>query len=178
MEADYLNGVLITESKENPESGLPFSEGERMRHSRMGIITELGELIDIYKKHIYYGKPLDEAHIIEEYGDAFWYVGLGFNVCEIIAANPDMDLIPIDCEAILLETAMHIVTDGTADYEDRLQFVYRALVTCIKLSGLDYQSILDKNLVKLRKRYGDSFDADRAVNRNTAAEYAAMKESN
>jgi hypothetical protein len=175
LEAEYLNGVLITESKKNPESGLPFSEGERMRHSRMGIITELGELIDIYKKHIYYGKDISIEHLIEEYGDACWYLGLGFNVCEIIAANPDMEIIHAVSIPVILENAMHVVTDDTIAFEDRLMYVFRCMITCIKMQGLDYQEILDKNLVKLRKRYGDSFDADRAINRNTAAEYAAMK---
>ena len=176
MKNDYLSGVLITESKVDPVDGHEFTEGERLRHSRLGVITELGELIDIWKKHIYYGKDISETHLIEEVGDLFWYVGLGFNVYGIIAANPEMDLINAPNAVVVLEKAMFVVTDDSIDFEDRLQFVYRAAVTVVRMQGLDYDAILDKNLTKLRKRYGDSFDADRAINRDTAAEYAAMEQ--
>ena len=176
MEADYLNGVLITESKVCPVDGHTFSEGERMRHSRMGITTELGELIDIFKKHIYYGKDIKELHLKEELGDLFWYVGLGFNVCGIIAANPEMEMVYGIEVPEGLEYAMHIVTDSTLDYEGRLHYVFRVAITIVKMQGLNYDEILTMNLAKLRERYGKSFDADRAVNRDTAAEYAAMKQ--
>ena len=42
-------------------------------HGAIGICTEGGELLDAYKKHIYYGKPLDESNVLEEVGDIFWY---------------------------------------------------------------------------------------------------------
>jgi NTP pyrophosphatase (non-canonical NTP hydrolase) len=171
MEADYLNGVLITESKVDPVDGHEFSEEERLLHSRLGVITELGELIDIYKKHIYYGKPLDLVHVGEEIGDCFWYIGLGFNVCGIIAANPKQDVPVHGTDMVaMLELGMHIFTNPEIAYEDRLQYIFKTMLIIIKVTGLDYQEILDKNLAKLRKRYGDSFDADRAINRNLEAE--------
>lgn len=46
-------------------------------HMVAGIVTELGELIDSYKKHIAYNKPLDIVNIQEEIGDiAFYIAGL------------------------------------------------------------------------------------------------------
>jgi NTP pyrophosphatase (non-canonical NTP hydrolase) len=42
-------------------------------HGVIGMMTELGELADPLKKHIYYGKPLDEKNMREEIGDGFWY---------------------------------------------------------------------------------------------------------
>ena len=35
--------------------------------------TELGELADAYKKHIFYGKELDITNVSEEIFDMFWY---------------------------------------------------------------------------------------------------------
>jgi NTP pyrophosphatase (non-canonical NTP hydrolase) len=46
-------------------------------HSVSGCVTEAGELMDIFKKHFVYGKPLDTNHIIEEYGDLLWYIAQG-----------------------------------------------------------------------------------------------------
>lgn len=176
MQAEYLNGVLITESKVDPVDSSTFNKVMRLQHSRMGIITELGELIDIYKKATYYGKEIKTPHVIEELGDLFWYVGLGFNVLGIIAANPEMKPIANDSVLSTLEVAMHTVTNREMEYEDRLHFVYRAAITVVRMQGLNYQEILDKNFIKLRARYGESFDADHAVNRNTAAEQAAVQE--
>ena len=43
-------------------------------HMAMGVVGEIGEVIDALKKHYIYDKPLDRANLAEEIGDAFWYV--------------------------------------------------------------------------------------------------------
>lgn len=52
----------------------------RLLHSAMGICTEAGELMDVLKKHLFYGKPIDYVNIQEEYGDLCWYKSLGLDV--------------------------------------------------------------------------------------------------
>ena len=47
-----------------------------LAHAAMGIGGEGGEVVDIIKKHIYYGKPLDNDKVLEEIGDIFWYANL------------------------------------------------------------------------------------------------------
>ena len=42
-------------------------------HCIIGMQTELGELADAYKKHIFYGKELDITNVSEEIFDMFWY---------------------------------------------------------------------------------------------------------
>jgi NTP pyrophosphatase (non-canonical NTP hydrolase) len=44
-----------------------------LAHAVMGIGGEAGEVVDIVKKHIYYGKDLDRIKVLEEMGDIFWY---------------------------------------------------------------------------------------------------------
>jgi len=48
----------------------------RILHAAMGCCTESGELMDAVKKHILYGKPIDEVNLQEEAGDMFWYCAL------------------------------------------------------------------------------------------------------
>lgn len=48
----------------------------RILHAAMGCCTESGELMDAVKKHLLYGKPLDEVNLQEEAGDMFWYTAL------------------------------------------------------------------------------------------------------
>jgi NTP pyrophosphatase (non-canonical NTP hydrolase) len=48
----------------------------RILHAMLGIATEAGELTDAVKKHLMYGKPLDNVNLEEEAGDLMWYISL------------------------------------------------------------------------------------------------------
>ena len=48
----------------------------RILHAAMGCATESGELLDALKKHLFYGKPLDNVNLQEEAGDLFWYIAI------------------------------------------------------------------------------------------------------
>lgn len=60
----------------------------------MGISGEVGELLDAVKKHVFYKKPLNIEHIIEELGDIEFYME-AFRQCldidrrECLQANID-----------------------------------------------------------------------------------------
>lgn len=43
-------------------------------HMLMGMMTEVGELVDVYKKYLAYQKPFDLVNIQEEIGDLMWYI--------------------------------------------------------------------------------------------------------
>lgn len=60
-----------------PKSYQPLTHKQfELIHAILGLVTELGELADPIKKHVIYGKPLDETNILEEAGDMDWYAGL------------------------------------------------------------------------------------------------------
>ena len=48
-------------------------------HGAAGVCTEAGELMDIYKRFKFYGKPVDWVNVKEEVGDVMWYLAL---VCQ------------------------------------------------------------------------------------------------
>jgi NTP pyrophosphatase (non-canonical NTP hydrolase) len=61
-------------------------------HMVMGMVTEVGELQDIYKKNLAYGKPIDEVNEKEEIGDLMWYIAnhcrvKGWDLGEILETN-------------------------------------------------------------------------------------------
>lgn len=59
----------------------------RMLHSAIGLGTESGEFLDVLKRYLYYGQPLDEEKLInvmEELGDHLWYVAVG---CEALGID-------------------------------------------------------------------------------------------
>ncbi len=65
-----------------------------MLHGTIGVMTEAGELLDCVKKHLYYGKPLDDTNAKEEIGDILWYLAQicnakSWSMEEIMQANID-----------------------------------------------------------------------------------------
>lgn len=61
-------------------------------HAAVGISTEAGELLDAFKKFVYYGKPLDAVNVKEEISDCLWYIAVmcdayGFDMEEVMARN-------------------------------------------------------------------------------------------
>lgn len=53
---------------------------EQNLHLILGIVTEAGELADIYKKKLAYGEEVDTYNLCEELGDLLFYV---VNFCSI-----------------------------------------------------------------------------------------------
>lgn len=55
----------------------------RLLHAAMGLHTESGEFMDMLKKHILYGKDIDEVNLAEEIGDMFWYAALACDALHV-----------------------------------------------------------------------------------------------
>lgn len=58
----------------------------------LGLGGEAGEVIDLIKKYIGHGHPLDRERLLRELGDVLWYVSaiagaLGFTLEEVARAN-------------------------------------------------------------------------------------------
>lgn len=70
-------------SKTFAEAG---DETLNLLHCAIGASTEAGELLDAFKKHIYYKKELDVVNVGEEIADIQWYL---FNLCRLL--NLDME---------------------------------------------------------------------------------------
>lgn len=73
------------------DTGLP--EREQVINAAMGLSGEVGEVVDILKKHLYHKHPLDEDHLKEEVGDVLFYLTwlsvlvCGFDRAEIMLRN-------------------------------------------------------------------------------------------
>lgn len=70
----------------------PMDAKNMMAHAAMGLTGEAGEYSDAIKKHIFYGKELDTANVIEELGDIAFYLQAacnthGVTIEEVIQAN-------------------------------------------------------------------------------------------
>ena len=73
---EYKEGVLETENLDMNGIGenLSYMKCKRLLHAATGLVTESAEFMDQLKRHIFYGKDLDEVNLIEELGDLSWYI--------------------------------------------------------------------------------------------------------
>ena len=74
----------------NPE----LSERDILINGVMGLCGESGEAIDIIKKHLAQGHPLDKEKLAGELGDVAWYLAetayaIGYPLDEILRMNID-----------------------------------------------------------------------------------------
>jgi NTP pyrophosphatase (non-canonical NTP hydrolase) len=63
-------------------------------HMVLGVVTEAGELADIFKKNLAYNKLIDWVNVQEEIGDCMWYLAVmckinGFNFEKILDITID-----------------------------------------------------------------------------------------
>lgn len=87
----YQQEALRTEQGINKRPDMDYNTA-RLLNGLMGLNGEAGEAIDILKKHLFQGHPLDKYHIAKELGDVAWYLAvaadaLGYDLSTIFEMN-------------------------------------------------------------------------------------------
>ena len=88
---DYVKQVLRTESTPSMAVLSRLTKQVRVVHAIMGLTTEVGELADALKKHVFYNAPLDADNIKEEAGDILWYLALLLDCLGLGSFDPVME---------------------------------------------------------------------------------------
>lgn len=94
-------------------------------HMVVGISTEAGEILDVFKKNLAYEKDIDWVNVEEEIGDLCWYL---FNL--------------------------------------------------MNLTGINFETVLDKNIKKLLSRYKEGFSREDAILRDLKKERNVLEQKN
>lgn len=86
---DYQKAAMRTAS-----GGSTATPENLLLNGVMGLNGEAGECIDLVKKYMFQGKPMDKEHLAKELGDVAWYLaiaaeGLGYTLGEIMQMNID-----------------------------------------------------------------------------------------
>lgn len=83
---NFINNAIRTESKRQPVDTSPTAPAteqdivlSRLLHASIGMNTEQAEFADMLKKHLFYGKPLDQTNLKEELGDMLWYIAVAMD---------------------------------------------------------------------------------------------------
>ncbi len=149
---------------------------ELLLHAVIGILTEIDELLENYDRES------DPVNVGEELTDALWYLS-------IIAREYNLSL-PDKFETSL--TDFQIILDITRNSIKLLDFLKKKLyynktvnedllikhsdeiiglfVAYSNLKSIDLEKCFEKNINKLKARYGDKFSSDKAINRDLVTE--------
>lgn len=89
---EYSNDIKNFYPKDRSDKLARVIENEEVLEAALGIAGEAGEVADIIKKYVYYGKSLDLEHLREELGDTFHYLvriayHYGFSVQDLADHN-------------------------------------------------------------------------------------------
>lgn len=141
-------------------------------HMLSGLITEIGELNDVYKKEFAYKKPVDKVNVSEEWADQMWYLAneslvtpynLKINESYLTyfrRMNKNKSNLQLTgVESIMVLTASLSKADYLEMYLSFLFYVAERL-------EIDTWDALTKNILKLAKRYGEKFSEIKALNRD------------
>ena len=181
---DYIKLAINTESiieevKVNP----------RLNHGIMGIVTEVGELLEPF---------MDEenspwVHIVnikEEIGDILWYLAiimdemsLNYDDIEIVESedsfcNTYVCNLVIEASRLQDDLKKHIYYGNDLDYnllESRIAIIVLNLRSIAKELDFTLEEVAETNINKLKARYPNKFTSEDALSRDLDAEYKILE---
>lgn len=151
-------------------------------HAAIGLSSELGELLQAIQDG-------NKLNLIEEVGDMLWYIS---RARSIVSPNNYSRWTPVfdddeDCYKYVSgsvarfcnQVKRHVFYGKELDSEDVT--LMRASLSSIE-AALDFLVSIDiareKNIAKLKARYGDKFSQHAALNRNLNKELKALESGN
>lgn len=138
-------------------------------HMWFGIDTEIGEILDLYKKSFAYRKKFDKVNLLEEICDIIWYLAGDATINNILLSEAFDDivfegnLIPSDDYPTL--PIMDDVIDVCRGYNE-LKIKTEDFIGFFVSSEEELFKGLTNNINKLIVRYPDKFTNENAINRD------------
>lgn len=142
-------------------------------HMWFGVDSEIGEIIDLYKKSFAYRKKFDKVNLLEEVCDIMWYLAGEATLEESKLSDFLSDikytgsLIPIDDYPTIVD--MDNVLDTCRTYNEGI-ITSEEFIGGFISSEEELFRGLTNNINKLIIRYSDKFSSEDAINRDLGAE--------
>ena len=160
----------------------------KILHAVMGMNGEAGECIDLIKKTIFQGHPLEENHILSELGDVCWYTMLFITELDIdpkyifeytnTLREKDTNMSP-QIEAIQHYLELNYYCGKCGDmyrlYSEctpkmSILSTIREVIYCIERIADTFnktiEDIFQINYDKIKKRYPEGFSCEQSINRD------------
>ena len=166
----------------------PFDDEKTHRIvATMGLLGEIGELVEKIKHQQVHGHDVYRTEILEEIGDAAWYlteycrahaIETDLWTRTISAMPPTSDILQLVHQLIwALAGVLQWSPSQGAPVPAVVLPLARALAVLARAYGSDIEQVLEANVAKLRKRYPEGFRCEDSRDRDVEQEYAAMEEA-
>lgn len=173
---NYIESLERTFNRQNNVNDL--------NHLIMGVSSEAGEVVDLFKKVIGYGAKEDESFVNKltyELGDLIWYTTmLQLYTRSTVAIEVEQDSVPkhtfdkVVTSAKLFEFSakLYQVNHGSNEFRQAIFYIVAIVNQVANNYGISMEDVLIKNLTKLQKRHGNSFnkEANHEEGRNRLSE--------
>ena len=158
---------------------------KNIQQAMLGLIGEWGEVVDIFKKHIFQGHKMDEDHLIEELGDCCWYGMLLIDEAKLDTHVIFYENWRVDSSSYQnMSDVIGLIANGSRSIgklcgllhhysNNRLALVsldcIRSIFWCIEsvanLHGCTLFDIFANNVKKISTRYPNGFSVQNSINR-------------
>jgi NTP pyrophosphatase (non-canonical NTP hydrolase) len=161
---------------------------QKILHAVIGSLTEVEEILDNYSDGVLITDINKQGSVAEESADIFWYLSILFrelnisrldlernSIEKIDTKNPFNTLISFTKLSLkfldLLKKKIYYNKDiNINEMVDISSKMYLILSEFCNQYNTKIDDILDKNIAKLKARYGEKFSSERAINRDLETE--------
>lgn len=161
-----LNNYQLLAARTCPDLG---DKTKNLRHMKLGVATEIGELLDTEKRLLAYGKPIDYVNYGEEIGDICWYLA---NKARL--HNQQLPYQLRESNVTIKEDCPDWLIDHGALNMSTVNFLANLKWLAME-KGLNFGNILYRNIEKLKVRFPDKFLEDKALNRDLDSERKTLE---
>jgi NTP pyrophosphatase (non-canonical NTP hydrolase) len=155
-------------------------------HSIIGSLTEIEELLENYEDGELKTDVNQQGSVAEESADIFWYLSILFRELKLDLEDNNIKLsekinspYKTLIEYLKVNLKMLDILKKKIYYNKEIDIIsfinltfllYSLLEKYCNFYNTDISLILDKNISKLKARYGDKFSSDKAINRDLETE--------
>ena len=184
--------VSLSEKTLSTEFYVTAQATKNLLHGAIGLCTEAGEMLH-FANQVREGTKIDIVNLEEELGDLLWYLAIfDRDIPEyreerksVFVGEVSMEQIPVFFEGLSITTSeildllkKNIFYGKDIDLEKLATFIAQiqgqidTICMTFKLSGPD---IREKNINKLKARYGEKFSEEAAINRDLGKERKTLE---
>ncbi len=145
----------------------------------IGLVGEVGEVIDYTKKTLYHGHKYEASKMAEEIGDVLWYTAAichnrGFSFVSIVEKSQPT-IKPLKEKVFDPQKILHLSCYANPEHINEttkiphmkllLSDFLREVREIALMAHLEFEDILDMNIKKLKKRYPHGYSHTSSVER-------------
>lgn len=200
----YVKNVLVTESNNFDAIRARMTDKNlRLIHAAAGISSEISEIIELADNLavVFNGESLDRTNLMEEGSDLLWYLGIACDVLDctekvtnsmdFIADKIDDDIVLQESireasirlalfagefqDLVIKKTCFYGKTVKDEDLSDLLARIHETVSILCNEAGYTVEEARERNIAKLKARYGDKFTEAAALERNLKAERRVLE---